>query len=250
MPLSEHALTHALERIGVQAPVRFDEVTRSTQLSALDLAREGAPEWTLVAANHQTEGRGRLGRSWVDEEGQALMFSLVLRPELHPEQAGLLTLLAGWAMASACRLSGAQVRCKWPNDLVLEEGKVGGVLAESLLEGDRFAFVVLGLGVNVGEAPYVHDAAGLGGVDPADLLEDFLKTFARRYEPTHPAFAGAVLAAYRDVCVTLGRQVGATTVKGGRVEGRAVDVDEAGGLVVQTAGGFQVVRFGQIRHLR
>ncbi|HZD79383.1 MAG TPA: biotin--[acetyl-CoA-carboxylase] ligase [Actinomycetota bacterium] len=250
MPLSEHALTHALERIGVQAPVRFDEITRSTQLTAVELARQGAPEWTLVGSNHQTEGRGRLGRSWVDEPDRGLIVSVVLRPQLHPEQGGLLTLLAGWAMATACRLSGTPVGCRWPNDLVTREGKVGGILAESLLEQDRFAFVVLGTGVNIGQAPYVHHAAAIEAVDPADLLEDFLRTFVRRYEPTHPAFAGAVTSSYRDVCVTLGNEVSTTTVSGARIEGRAVDVDQAGGLVVSTQAGPEVVRFGEIRHLR
>jgi len=83
--LSDHALTRALERVGLQAPVRFDEVTRSTQETALQMAADGAPEWTLVAAGHQIEGRGRLGRSWEDEPDRALMFSVVLRPDLRLE---------------------------------------------------------------------------------------------------------------------------------------------------------------------
>ena len=82
--LSEHALSRALEGAGLSAPVRFEEVTRSTQETASRLAEDGAPEWTLVAAGHQTEGRGRLGRTWKDEPGGALLFSLVLRPSLPP----------------------------------------------------------------------------------------------------------------------------------------------------------------------
>src|SRR4029450_1199953 len=83
--LSEDALVRALERVGLRAPVRFDEVTASTQATALELAGTGTPEWTLVATGHQTQGRGRLGRTWLDRPGRALMFSLVLRPELDPE---------------------------------------------------------------------------------------------------------------------------------------------------------------------
>ena len=82
--LSEDALVRALERVGLRAPVRFDEVTASTQATALELAAAGTPEWTLVAAGHQTEGRGRLGRTWLDRPGRALMFSFVLRPALEP----------------------------------------------------------------------------------------------------------------------------------------------------------------------
>jgi len=250
--LSEHDLRSALERIGVVAPVRFDEVTRSTQDTALELARAGAPEWTLVAAGHQTAGRGRLGRAWVDEPGRALLFSVVLRPALPPEGGGLLTLLAGSAMAQACRqVAGVDARCRWPNDLVLDAGKIGGIIAESRVADARFEWVVLGVGVNLGAAPGgVSGAAAAGDAAPATLLEGFLRAFAARYEPAHPAFAGAVVAAYRGVCATLGARVRATTSSGAAVEGEAIDVDLDGGLVVRTEGGLEIVRFGEVEHLR
>lgn len=251
MPLSEPALLHALERIGAQAPVRFDEVTRSTQLTARSFAEEGAPEWTLVAAAHQTEGRGRLGREWVDEPGRALMFSVVLRPDLPPERGGLIPLLAGWALAVACReASGAEARCKWPNDLVVGEGKAGGIIAESMLRGEAIEYVVLGVGVNVAAAPAVAGAAAIGDVEPARALESFLVAFAGRYQPGDPAFAGATVAAYREVCATIGARVRARSTAGLVIEGEAVDVDDAGGLVVLTDSGTKVVRFGEVEHLR
>jgi BirA family transcriptional regulator, biotin operon repressor / biotin---[acetyl-CoA-carboxylase] ligase len=249
--VTERALRRALERAGLDAPVRFDEVTGSTQETARRRAEEGAPEWTLVAAGHQTAGRGRLGRSWNDVPGQALMFSLVLRPELHPERAGLLTLLVGWAMATAARDRGRGVGCKWPNDLMLGDAKVGGILAESVVEGDRLAYVSIGVGVNVGAAP--ADVAGAGSLDepdPAALLEGFLGHLAHRYEPGHPAFAGAVLEGYRDVCVTLGRTVRVLTAGGGLgPEGEAVDVDDTGALVLRTGRGLVPVRSGEVEHL-
>jgi BirA family biotin operon repressor/biotin-[acetyl-CoA-carboxylase] ligase len=250
LPLTDAALRAALDRIGARAPVRFDEVTGSTQRTALELARAGAPEWTLVAAGHQTEGRGRLGRTWLDEPGRALLVSLVLRPELEPDRAGLIPLLAGSSMARACEaVARVQVRCRWPNDLLVDERKVGGLLAESVLEGEAFAFVVLGIGVNLGTAPGVPGAGALGDVDAAALLEAFLETFARHYEPAHPAFAGAVVEGYRRVCATIGRRVRATTTAGALVEGEALDVDDRGGLVVRTDAGLEVVRFGEVEHL-
>ena len=249
MPLSEAALRTALERIGVDAPVRFDEVTGSTNATALVLASEGAPEWTLVAAGHQTAGRGRLGRVWVDRPGSALLFSLVLRPDLPPERGGLIPLLAGAAMAHACLDSiGAEVACTWPNDLLLGPAKVGGILAESVLEGEVFEHVVLGVGVNVGTPPGV-DGAGAVDADPEVLLNAFLERFARHYEPGHPAFAGAVTEDYRRVCATLGRRIRATTAEGAVVEGEAIDIDEHGGLIVRTGDGLGVVRFGEVEHL-
>lgn len=249
--LTERALRRALERVGLDAPVRFDEVTGSTQETALGLAAEGAPEWTLVAANHQTAGRGRLGRSWHDIAGSSLMFSVVLRPDLDPDRGGLLTLLAGWAMARAARDRGHDVGCKWPNDLMLGDAKVGGILAESVVDDGRFAYVAVGLGVNLGEAPGdVAGAASLDEPDAAALLEAFLGHLVHRYEPGHPAFAGAVLEGYREVCVTLGRSVRVLTATGGLgPEGEAVDVDDAGALVVRTDVGLVPVRVGEVEHL-
>jgi BirA family biotin operon repressor/biotin-[acetyl-CoA-carboxylase] ligase len=246
--LSEAVLRSALERIGSDAPVRFDEVTGSTQVTALELAEAGAPEWTLVGAGHQTEGRGRAGRVWLDEPG-ALLFSLVLRPRIPPEQGGLLTLLAGAAMASALgRVTGAEVRCKWPNDLLVGEAKVGGILAGSLAREAELSHVVLGIGVNLGAAPATPGAGGLSG-DPADALGAFLELFAGDYR-RGPDLEGTVLERYRPRCSTIGRRVRATTAEGRVVEGDAVDVDDLGGLVVRTPDGLETVRFGDVEHLR
>jgi BirA family biotin operon repressor/biotin-[acetyl-CoA-carboxylase] ligase len=247
--LSEDALHRALERAGLNAPVRFEEVTASTQATALEMAAAGTPEWTLVAAGHQTQGRGRLGRTWLDERGRALMFSFVLRPELDPGSGGLLTLLAGTALASASsELADQRTACTWPNDLLVAGRKAGGILAESRVDGGRFEHVVIGIGVNLRTPP--RDVPGAGAVDAEDdeLLDAFFSAFVRGYQPAHPAFAGAVIAAYRDVCATLGARVRATT-SGAVVEGEAVDLDERGGLVVRTPTGEQVVRFGEVEHL-
>ena len=247
--LSQDGLARALERLGLRAPVRFDEVTASTQVTAVEMAETGSPEWTLVAAGHQTGGRGRLGRTWVDAPGGALLFSLVLRPDLHPDLGGLLTLLAGTAMARACfELADQRAACKWPNDLLVAGRKAGGIIAESRLEDGAFAFVVLGIGVNLGSAPAEIPDAGAVDASDDELLESFLDAFVRAYQPAHPAFAGGVLAAYREVSATLGTRVRATTAEG-VIEGEAVDLDERGGLIVRSSSGERVVRFGAVEHL-
>jgi BirA family biotin operon repressor/biotin-[acetyl-CoA-carboxylase] ligase len=251
LTLSDHALTRALERAGLSAPVRFEEVTRSTQETALAMADAGAPEWTLVAAAHQTEGRGRLGRSWRDEPGRALLFSLVLRPDLSPEHGGVLTLLAGVALAESCDdLADQRAACKWPNDLLVAGRKAGGILAESRMSGDGFDHVVLGVGVNLGEPPADVPNAGAVDAEDVDLLVAVLRSFARRYEPGHPAFAGAVVAAYRERCATLGESVRAVGADGAVIEGVAEDLDETGALIVLTPEGVRPVRFGSVEHLR
>lgn len=248
--LSEDALLRALERVGRRAPVRFDEVTPSTQATALAMAADGAPEWTLVVAGHQTHGRGRLGRTWVDRPGEALMCSIVLRPALEPDSAGLVALLAGSALAGATfEVADQRAACKWPNDLLVAGRKAGGILAESSVRGGRIEHVVLGLGVNLGEPPPELPEAGAVDVDAEDLLGAFLERFAAAYDPNAPGFAEAVVEGYREVCATLGRRVRATNVEGEVVEGEAVDVDVRGGLVVRTERGDDVVRFGEVEHL-
>jgi BirA family biotin operon repressor/biotin-[acetyl-CoA-carboxylase] ligase len=248
--LTEQALHRALERIGRSAPVRFDEVTGSTQATALEMAAAGAPEWTLVAAGHQTRGRGRLDRSWSDAPGRALLVSVVLRPALEPSLGGLLSLLAGTALVHACReVAGQRAACKWPNDVLVGGRKVAGVLAESVVAGERFEHVVLGLGVNLHTPPPEVSEAGAVDAEAGELLGAFLEAFEGGYQPEHPAFAGAVVASYREVCATLGVRVRAATTDGEVVEGQAVDVGERGGLVVATAEGARTVRFGAVEHL-
>ncbi len=248
--LSEDALVRALERVGLRAPVRFEEVTASTQQTALEMAVAGTPEWTLVAAGHQTQGRGRLGRIWVDEPGRALMVSFVLRPDLDPGSGGLLSLLAGTAMAQACfELADQRTACKWPNDVLVAGRKAGGILAESRIEDGQFDHVVIGLGVNLGAPPPEMPDAGSVDAEDDELLEAFLSAFVRGYEPAHPAFAGNVIAAYREVCATLGTRVRAMTAGGALVEGEAVDLDERGGLVLRTSAGDEIVRFGEVEHV-
>jgi BirA family biotin operon repressor/biotin-[acetyl-CoA-carboxylase] ligase len=252
-PLTEAALRETLADLGVQAPVRFDHETASTNATALQMAEAGAPEWTLVAAGHQTAGRGRLGRTWLDEPGRSLLFSVVLRPSLEPERAGLLTLMAGACVALACReVTGLEVRCKWPNDLQVGEGKAGGILAEARVSAGRIDHVVVGIGLNLADPPPDAPAAtGLGGAEAASLLRAIVRRLRDAYRPADPSFATHTVEAWRAVSATLGRRVRAMTTAGRDVEGVAEDVAPDGSLVVETeAGERQIVAFGEVAHLR
>jgi BirA family transcriptional regulator, biotin operon repressor / biotin---[acetyl-CoA-carboxylase] ligase len=246
-------LRRAIHAAGLRAPVHWDEVTESTNTTALELAAKGEPEWTLVVAGHQTGGRGRLGRTWVSEPGSSLLFSVVLRPRLDPERGLLLTLLAGVAMAEACRaVTGADVRCKWPNDLVVGERKVGGILAEARVRDGRFQHVVVGVGMNLRSAPAsVEGATSLGDVDRTALLTEFLRRFRERYPPVgDDGFAHLVVNAYAPLSATLGKRVQATIGENEVVEGTALDIDPAGNLVLYTEQGRATVGFGEVVHVR
>jgi BirA family biotin operon repressor/biotin-[acetyl-CoA-carboxylase] ligase len=251
-PLSLVALQRALRAAGLDAPARYDEQTGSTNATALELAEAGTAEWTVVAAGHQTAGRGRLGRTWLDEPGRSLLCSVVLRPAIPPERAGLITLLAGaCAAGAASEVAGTDVRCKWPNDLLVGEAKVGGVLAEARVESAALRHVVVGIGVNVSDPPAeVRGAAGLGGADPEALLAGILRRFAAAYHPEAPGFAEDALGAWRSVASTLGRRVRAATSAGREVEGLAVDVDATGALLVRTPTRIESVAYGEVVHLR
>ena len=248
--LTADDLERALAGAGLSAPVRADEVTGSTNATALAMAEEGAPEWTLVAASHQTEGRGRLGRAWRDRAGRGLICSFVLRPALPAARAGLLTLLAGAALAEAARSLGADCGCKWPNDLVTTAGKAGGILAESAVDGDRLRHVVVGTGVNLGEPPPGVDGAAALDLQAAPLLERYLRAFSSRYAPEREGFAAGIVAAARATSATLGAEVEAARAGAAPVRGTAVDLDLDGGLVVETGAGRVTVAFGEVVQVR
>lgn len=244
--MNEERLRRALEAAGLSAPVHWDDVTTSTNDTAMRLASEGAPAWTLVAAGHQTSGRGRAGRSWIDRPGRALLCSVVLRPDLAPERLGLVSLAAGASMAEAAtELSGREVLCKWPNDLVVADEKVGGILAESEIVEGAVRYVVVGVGMNLQVPVSVAGAGALGDVDAARLLAGFLASFSRSLERPED-----VPGRWRAVAETLGRRVEAASVEGDAVRGVAVDVDDTGALLVDTDAGRVRVAVGDVLHLR
>jgi BirA family biotin operon repressor/biotin-[acetyl-CoA-carboxylase] ligase len=247
--LSTTELERALGAAGLVAPVHFDEVTGSTNKTAWDLAASGSPEWTLVAAAHQSAGRGRQGRAWLDRPGGALMFSFVLRPvALDPGHAGLISLLAGVAMTDAIeQAAGAEVRCKWPNDLLLGEAKVGGILVESSVADGALRYAVVGLGVNLDAPTDVEGATGLGDVDPAALLSAFIRQFRDGYG----VLPAGVVRRWSAVSATLGHEVEALRANLPSIRGHAVAVDERGALVVRRSDGSRVtVTSGEVTHLR
>jgi BirA family biotin operon repressor/biotin-[acetyl-CoA-carboxylase] ligase len=146
-PLSAAALQAALVRPGsLWREVRVAAETGSTNSDLLSAAADGAPEGLVLAAESQRNGRGRQGRSWVSVAGTALQFSVLLRPGPVPPAAhGWLPLLAGTAVATAVRrVAALDARVKWPNDVLVRDGKLAGLLAEQLPGA-----VVLGIGINV-----------------------------------------------------------------------------------------------------
>jgi BirA family biotin operon repressor/biotin-[acetyl-CoA-carboxylase] ligase len=240
--------------------VHVSEVTGSTNADLLRLADAGAPAWTVVVTGHQDQGRGRLGRTWVSEPGSSLLVSVLLRPAARPADVALVTLGAGVCMALACSVAcGVDVGCKWPNDLMAADRKLGGVLVEARVEDGGVAHAVVGAGVNLRQR--VEDlpeelratatsVAILGGrPDDATLLTEYLMRLRRFADPDGPRFRETVLDQYRRSCLTVGRTVRATTTEGRDVTGTAVRVGDGGELIVRTDRGEEPVAFGEVAHL-
>ena len=195
--------------------------TGSTNTDLLEAVAAGAPDRTVLVTDHQTAGRGRLDRRWDAPPGANLLVTVLLRAV--PEPPSDLTRRVGVAAADAARaLTGADVRLKWPNDLLLGDRKLAGILAQRSPDGP----VVVGLGLNIGWAP--EGAAKLAdvapdAVDPHALLAAVLRAYDALPDDVHER--------YRDALATIGREI---RVEGptGAIEGRAIDVERDGRLVV------------------
>ena len=152
LEFNQKTIENAIHTKWAGKTVHFAEVTDSTNLWAKELARNGASHGTLVAAELQTAGRGRLGRKWLSPAGSCIMMSLLLRPEFAPQYAPMLTLVMGLSMAQAIKKLGmehSEVAIKWPNDAVVSGKKICGILTEMSLEGTSIREVVIGVGINV-----------------------------------------------------------------------------------------------------
>jgi BirA family transcriptional regulator, biotin operon repressor / biotin---[acetyl-CoA-carboxylase] ligase len=262
-PLREHELQERiLPGSRLWSEVSLVAETGSTNADLIAAARAGRQEGSVLVAERQTSGRGRLGRSWVTEPGAALTFSVLLRPAAVPPAArGWLPLLAGVAAATAIRAqTGLDVSLKWPNDVLAGlTGKLAGILAEQT--GDA---IVVGTGLNVLASPdglpqaTATSLAELGAADPdrelllAAILREFEHWYRRWADSVPPgdAVASGLRDEYLRSCGTIGKEVRVELPGGAILSGRACEVDSAGRLLVATADGVQAVSAGDVIHVR
>lgn len=226
----------------VGRPLIYLAEAGSTNDEARRLAEAGAPEGTLVLAEHQTAGRGRLGRRWEAPPGSSLLLSLLFRPDLVPAQVQRLTMICGLALVEAIAgQTGLAVGLKWPNDLVVGGAKVGGMLTEIGLSGGRLEYVVVGIGLNVnldpGQLPpgLLMPATSLSHalgrpVDRLALLGAFLQAVEVRYQALRAGHSPH--GEWAQHLVTLGQPV---TVSGTGLflQGVAEGVNADGALLVR-----------------
>jgi BirA family biotin operon repressor/biotin-[acetyl-CoA-carboxylase] ligase len=262
MMLSGDLIRHRLKTRIFGQSVIYVEQTGSTNTELKRLARLGAPEGLLYIANEQLVGRGRLERSWVAPAGSSLLTSLLFKPGnfLAPVQAQRLTMVCAVAMVEAVeRETGVQLRLKWPNDLMWQDGKkLGGVLTETELEGERLNWVVVGLGLNVnvdfsrqtqatpdrlgrpgsGSAPLAETATSLSMILGQDtdtlrlgIVQAYLEGVERGYEALKQGQSPR--QAWENRLIGIGQRINVTVLGEKRFEGKMVGVDENGALRLQ-----------------
>jgi len=241
--------------------VRRFETIDSTNRYLMDEARRGAAAGLVAVADHQSAGRGRLGRRWEAPPGSALLASVLLRPELAPDDLYLCTALVALAGADACvETAGVAPELKWPNDLLVGDRKLGGVLAEwdpGAPGGTPSSVaVVVGIGINL-DWPGPEGAGGVSLAEVADpprrddLLTVLLERVATRYGSLGDEVGRAALAAELQVrCSTVGRRV-RVELSAGRLVGQAVGLDACGRLLVDGDDGRRHgIAAGDVVHLR
>ena len=257
-------------RGGFGAPLFYFPTITSTNDVAARLASGGAPEGATVAAEAQTLGRGRLGRTWFSPQGAGLYVSIVIRPDAGgragtgglptgPGLPAVLTLASGVALAEAVReTTGLQAEIKWPNDLVCERRKLAGILAEASAQGSGLEHVILGFGVNIRPVTYPPDVAGratsieaeLGRpIDRGLLFAKALERVSACREAIRRGDVGGVLERWRRLSPSA---VGAWVewrAPGGAVRGRTAGLDGDGALLLARDGRIERVLAGEITWL-
>lgn len=232
----------------------------STNAKAFELAQEGGFHGEVIVTEHQTQGKGRRGRSWSSPAGKSLALSVILRPEIAPSRAPELTLVAAVALAETLRDSGVQGEIKWPNDVQIGGKKVAGILTELNADVERVHFVVLGIGVNLN--------AELADF-PADVAPLATSVSLNRNSPVHRAlFTAALLAKleewldkwtddgfepvrkkWKELASTLGQEV-LVRADQRELRGVAEDIDESGALLLRVGDKLERVLSGDVEQVR
>ncbi|MDO4323707.1 MAG: biotin--[acetyl-CoA-carboxylase] ligase [Lachnospiraceae bacterium] len=223
------------------------ETVDSTNNEASRLAENGAAEGTLVLAEEQGKGKGRRGRSWVTPAGSAVAMSLVVRPQIPPSRASMMTLVMGLAVAYGCRdCCGVETGIKWPNDIVVDGKKICGILTEMSSEIDYIKYLVIGAGINTNiesfppelqqKAVSLHQITG-SRPDRAALIAACMKRFEEFYEAFLETQDFSLLRKpYNDLLIGIGSKV-RVLEPGNEYDGISEGIDEMGELLVRREDG-------------
>jgi len=238
-------------------------VVDSTNSFAMELAGKGASHGTVVIAESQAKGRGRMGRAWLSPSGGNIYMSVILAPSIRLKETTLLTIMAGVACCSSLRnTTGLPVEIKWPNDLMVSDKKLGGILTEIKSSGSKVVCAVMGIGINVNTvledfppevraiATSVRNERGGENEPKSILIAAMLNELDRWYRVFAQKRNSALLEEWRNLTSMMGKPVQVTT--GDEIiKGLAHDIDEGGALIVQLpSGSLKKISFGDLVVLR
>jgi BirA family biotin operon repressor/biotin-[acetyl-CoA-carboxylase] ligase len=250
-----HAILDGLRTQHLHFDLREHEEVSSTNALLKTLADDGAPEGLIILAHHQTGGRGRLGRTWADEPGANLLFSILLRPAIPHEQFPMLTYFAAVAVADAVQSqTGIVVDCKWPNDLLLGGKKLCGILLEGTQDKNRSPYAIIGIGLNVRQRTFPAElqetATSLAHhsprtLDRAEMLRAILFQMDILYRNVLLGEFSSIISAWERRAILFGKPV--TVVQGSeRRTGIARALAPDGGLIVDFDGIAATVYAGDV----
>lgn len=243
--LSATEISHNLKSKLIGKVIHSFNTVKSTNEIAHQLAEKGAPEGTIITAEKQTLGKGRLGRSWHSPEKMGIYVSIILRPKFSPDKAPGISIMSALAVAETLISNKVQnVQIKWPNDVLLTGRKVSGVLTELSAEKNKINYVIVGIGVNVRQSesdfpPNIRNIATSiqreTGQDfsRVELLKKLLVNFEKEYALYKKNQLGKSLARIRKISSLLKQEV-ALKWNGALVTGMALDIDPTGSLLVQS----------------
>lgn len=231
-------------------------VVDSTNTKARQLAFEGYPSGTLIVAEQQEAGRGRNGRTWMSPKGDGIFMTLLLRPEIAPANASMITLVAAMATTAAIeKKMGCQAKIKWPNDIVISGKKVCGILTEMSMEKDAIHHIAVGIGMNVYDEAFPKEIESVATslyletgqkISRAELIVEILERFEYYYAIYHQTEdMSGLLSEYNLRLVNLGQMVKVMEGKA-PFEGRAGGITSRGELIVDTAEGRKLVSSGEV----
>ncbi|MFA5350334.1 MAG: biotin--[acetyl-CoA-carboxylase] ligase [Candidatus Omnitrophota bacterium] len=251
-------IAYSLNTKFIAKKIHYFDYLSSTMDMAMQLGIQGASNGTLVLAESQTKGRGRLGRSWFSPKYKGIYFSLILRPNIPPSASPMLTLLAAVSICEAVKkIVSLDAQIKWPNDVFICNKKIAGILTEMNAEVDKVNFVVIGIGLNVNndkksliaQATSLKEQAGQS-ISRILLLQELLRRIENNYSILEDKGVQAIIDKWRSFTLTLGRRV-KVYYQDKHVEGAAVDIDQDGALLIRKDSGLmQKVFSGDVIHCR
>jgi BirA family biotin operon repressor/biotin-[acetyl-CoA-carboxylase] ligase len=242
--------------------ILFYDTVDSTNTVAEMLAEKGKAEGTVIIADSQVKGRGRLGRPWISPPGMNIYMSIILRPEIESKDITLITIMTAIVCTIALRkVTGLNVTIKWPNDLIISEKKIGGILTEVKIAYKRIKYAVTGIGINVNMdsdafIDEIKDIATSVKIETgapcsrAEICRKILNEIDHWYELLKEMERNVLISEWQQLTSTLGREVKITTGKE-TFTGFAESINDEGMLIVKLpSGDLRLIRSGDLTILR